>query len=92
MLRFNLTRQNSSSCKRNSPSYKHATAYLVALQQLQEGALVSLEGPPAYDFEAAVDPVTLSDLVDPDSETEQANPRTEDDRLNLLMGPAENGD
>ena len=36
--------------------------YLIALQQLQEGALIALEGPPAYDFETAVDPVTLSEL------------------------------
>ena len=34
-------------------------SYLVALQQLQEGALLSLEGPEAYDFEAVVEPGDL---------------------------------
>ena len=52
--------------------------YLVALQQLQEGALISLEGPPAYNFETAVDPVTLSDLDD-SQETEQATPAEDTD-------------
>jgi len=65
--------------------------YLVALQQLQEGALISLEGPPAYNFETAVDPVTLSDLDD-SQETEQATPAEDADKTDESSGGAETED
>ena len=56
--------------------------YLTALQQLQEGALLGLEGPAAYDFETAVDPgdlpsraaeMTTNDDANESNSREEAN-------------------